>query len=119
MPQWKTADELARTYVVGEQRLLEYSRRGNLPMRSDEHGTAHFDERFVAKFFRTQPGLAVSFTAPTGPCLGVLGLSRIGDEPLVGPASATFPLGVRDAHRRSRRREQLEPLSPRVAVGSR
>ena len=118
MPKWKTAEELALTYVVGEERLLEYGRRGNLPMFCDQDGTMRFDELFVAKLFRTLPGHAVSFAVPSGPNLGVLGVSRLGDNPSVNPASAAFPRGLRETHRRGLQHD-VETLTPPKAVGER
>jgi hypothetical protein len=82
MPTWMTAAQLAERYAVGEDRLIAYSRRGNLPFRQASGGALVFDEAFVARFFRPRGPLLVVAQATRGPSLGLLGVVRLGDKPM-------------------------------------
>jgi hypothetical protein len=93
MATWKSAAELSRAYLVGAERLLEYSRRGNLPMSLADDGTALFDEEIVCRLFRSRR----SAPPVNGQNLGVLGEARLGG------ASSEPPLSARDARRRALR----------------
>lgn len=93
MATWKTAAELCRRYVVGPERLADYSRRGNLPMLAEEGAPALFDEDFVARFFRLRHAQGAPLTH--GGHLGVLGEVRLGVHTL--PASP----GPREMRRRA------------------
>ena len=75
---------------MGAERLLEYSRRGNLPMSRGADGVPVFDEDVVARLFPSRHA-AVS---QSGASLGVLGSSRL------GPANPSEP-----SEREARRRE--------------
>jgi hypothetical protein len=94
MATWKSAAELSRAYLVGADRLLDYSRRGNLPMSLEADGTPLFDEQIVARLFRSRR----SVPPVNGQNLGVLGEARLG-----GSASSDPPLSARDARRRALR----------------
>ncbi|HLV67313.1 MAG TPA: hypothetical protein VKY73_15935 [Polyangiaceae bacterium] len=86
MATWKTAAELSAKYLVGGERLSEYSRRGNLPSLRLPDGTALFDEDIVARFFRARNAAY----APMAPAqnLGVLGEARLGTpEPAPAPSA--------------------------------
>lgn len=71
MAKWTTAASISRRFLVGTERLLDYSRRGNLPMRTDPDGTVLYDEEIVQCLFRLRRA------APDAPVenLGVLGQS--------------------------------------------
>lgn len=104
MPSWMTAEQIAARYTVGEQRLLDYSRRGNLAMMRRPDGVVVFDADDVASFFRPR-GVAVQGMA-------VLGASRLGvaqPAPLTEPA----PLGAREARRRALRTAAPPAPTPR------
>jgi hypothetical protein len=73
MANWTTASGISRNYSVGVERLLEYSRRGNLPMRKEPDGTLLFDEEIVRCFFRLRSARA---EAPVNN-LGVLGQAHL------------------------------------------
>ncbi len=89
MPTWMTAAQIAERYAVGEDRLIAYSRRGNLPFCRTAEGTTLFDERAVARFFRPRgPALVVARGAP-GPHMGLLGVVRLGDKPSQGVVAPT------------------------------
>src|SRR4051794_18961349 len=89
MGNWMTADEIARNYVVGEERLLSYGQRGNLAFRRCEGGAILYDELGVARFFRKRHGrvgvIGTTFGAAGGGAgatsIGVLGTTRLGEEP--------------------------------------
>jgi hypothetical protein len=81
MPNWMTAAQIAERYAVGEDRLVAYSRRGNLPFCRTDEGTTLFDERTVARFFRPRGPALVAAQAVRGPHLGLLGVVRLGDKP--------------------------------------
>lgn len=103
MATWKTAPELSRRYLVGAERLLDYSRRGNLPMRREADGTPLFDEDIVARLFRLRHALGVPLTS--GANLGVLGETRLG----------TFALPTTESSREARRRALRFAEAPRAA----
>ena len=95
---------------MGAERLLEYSRRGNLPMSRGADGVPVFDEDVVACLFPSRHASAPQ----TGASLGVLGSSRL------GAATASEP-SEREARRleiwRKRRdsaTQSLERLPRRV-----
>ena len=106
MPNWMTVDEICERYAVGGQKLLDYSQRGNLPLMRRPDGTTLFDESVVGRFFRRRDG-QMSFAAPAGPHMGVLGLSRMGEKPGEGTRAAVPMVvlagGQRFADRRRRR----------------
>ncbi|MCU0687049.1 MAG: hypothetical protein MUF34_33190 [Polyangiaceae bacterium] len=100
MPTWMTAAQLADRYAVGEDRLIAYSRRGNLPFRQASGGDLVFDEAFVARFFRPRGPLLVVAQPSRGPSLGLLGVARLGDKPI---QSASNPFAAE---------AKLRPLRP-------
>jgi hypothetical protein len=71
MAKWTTAASISRRFLVGSERLFDFSRRGNLPMRTDADGTVLFDEEIVQCLFRLRRA------TPEAPSqnLGVLGQS--------------------------------------------
>jgi hypothetical protein len=98
MPTWMTAAQIAERYAVGEDRLVAYGRRGNLPFCRTAEGTTLFDERTVARFFRPRGPALVAARASRGPHLGLLGVVRLGDKPpqaLPAPAQNLRPLRPR------------------------
>lgn len=113
MGNWMTASEISQRFFVGKERLLSYSQRGNLPFRRTANDELLFDGTVVAQIFRPRQASIVSARSHQGPSLGVLGLSRIGDEP------STVSLSGREARRRalrtSRHEVMLEPA--RKAAG--
>lgn len=113
MGNWMTAVELAERYVVGEERLLQYSRRGNLAFKRGPGDLLLFDESAVARFFRPRSGSIVTYRVPRGPHLGVLGTGRLGE-----PGAAKASSG-RDGRRRALRLSSLEPIleTQKKAVG--
>lgn len=109
MATWKTAAELSAKYLVGGERLSEYSRRGNLPSLRLPDGTALFDEDIVARFFRVRA--ATHAPVPPAPHLGVLGEARLGTseahcEPIARPSRP----------RVQRRPSASAPLHPPLAL---
>ncbi len=103
MATWKTADEISRRFIVGADRLDDYSRRGNLPRSFEADGTVLFDEDMVARFFRPRHAQGVLLTSPDH--LGVLGETRLGAYVL--PTT----LGARETRRRALRTGQVESVS--------
>jgi hypothetical protein len=104
MASWATAADLSQRYAVGLSRLLDYSRRGNLPMSHDASGTPVFDENIVKRLFGSR-SVPVASEAPGPPILGSVQL---------GPASEP-PLGAREARRREiwrKRREAVDGEEP-------
>ncbi|WP_437720406.1 hypothetical protein [Sorangium sp. So ce861] len=89
-----TAEQISARYIVGEQRLLDYSRRGNLAMMRRPDGVLLFDADDVASFFRPRGQAA--------PSMAVLGASRLGVEP-------TASMGAREARRRALRAASASP----------
>src|SRR3954465_8648973 len=95
---WMTADEIARNYVVGEERLLSYGQRGNLAFRRCPDGAILYDESDVARFFRKRHarfGLGMGGSSVIGAIsndarndarhgartgFGVLGSTRLGED---------------------------------------
>ena len=111
MATWTTASELSGRYLVGPERLLDYSRRGNLPMLRGTDGVPLFDEQVVARLFPARQ----QRLAPSGANLGVLGSSRL------GPANPP-EISEREARRReiwrNRRDSATEQFEmPRSRVG--
>jgi hypothetical protein len=101
-----TATDLSRRYLVGPDRLLEYSRRGNLPMSRSADGTILFDEDFVVRLFRSRSAAPAATDATS---LAVLGSSRLG--------VATAPeISSREARRQEVWRQRRD-VSPSVEVG--
>ena len=97
MGNWMTASEISQRFFVGKARLLSYSQRGNLPFRRTADGEYLFDGTVVAQIFRPRQAGLISTPSHQGPNLGVLGLSRIGDEP------SAVALNGREARRRALR----------------
>lgn len=93
MATWMTVSEISARYIVGEQKLLEFARRGSMPMVRRGDGVTLFDESFAGLVFR--PRSAGRCTSN----LGVLGLTRIGET----KPTSTPELSVRRAHRRGLR----------------
>ena len=54
---------------------------GNLPFRRTEEGDLLFDERTVAQFFSSRVPSIFSARVPSGPHLGLLGVTKLGDNP--------------------------------------
>lgn len=79
MARWKSATELSELYLVGEQRLLAVSRRGNLPMLAVSATEFLYDEDFVARLF---PRRDQAMQGASGADWGVLGEARLGVTPL-------------------------------------
>lgn len=91
MPTWMTAAQISERYAVGEDRLMAYGRRGNLPFCRTPEGTTLYDERAVARFFRPRGPALVVARAARGPHLGLLGVMRLGDKPSQGVPSPATP----------------------------
>ena len=121
MPQWKTAEQISALYVVGEERLIAYSRRGNLAMRRRPDGAVLFDEDGVARFFRTRIAAAAALSAPRANNLGVLGVARLGEAPQANAtvAAAAPAPSPRADRRRALRRAAAQPITipPLAATG--
>jgi hypothetical protein len=101
MENWMTAAAIARSYMVGEERLLAYGMRGNLAFQRTAGGEILFDERAVSRIFRPRGAAVRSFPTPQGPSMGVLGLVRLGDKT---SQQATRPeLDARETRRRQLR----------------
>lgn len=102
MSDWKTAAEIAERYHVGEQTLLSYSQRGNLPFRRREDGALVFKETVATRFFRprltSEAGDAPASIAPSS--LGGFALGSVlgGGAPYAGnetePVSSRRPSSV-------------------------
>ncbi|MFZ5893394.1 MAG: hypothetical protein ACOY0T_20200 [Myxococcota bacterium] len=75
MARWRSAVELCERYLVGEQRLLAFSRRGNLPMLQVAGEIALFDEDIVARLFRRRDDAGAP--ASQGGW-GIIGSARLG-----------------------------------------
>lgn len=96
-PRWMTAAELSERYMVGEQTLLAYAARGDMPMFRTPAGTIHFDETRASRIFRPRaPAQDLQVAASDPRSLGVLGMTRLGSPP---PAS-------------SRMLRSVQPVSP-------
>jgi hypothetical protein len=82
---WKTAADISTRYLVGEQRLLAYAERGNLPLFRRPDGVVLFDESVVALYFRPRSAATAANdqSAPSPNGLGIIGLSRLGEAPPV------------------------------------
>jgi hypothetical protein len=76
---WMTAEQIAAQYVVGEQRLLDYGRRGNLAMRRRADGRTLFDGEGVARFFRARGAESAPASGVRARNLGVVGVARLGN----------------------------------------
>lgn len=100
MASWATAADLSQRYAVGLARLLDFSRRGNLPMRHDASGTPVFDEDIVMRLFGSRSAPA----AEAGASLGTLGSVTLG-------VAGTPKLSPREVRRREvwRQRRANEP----------
>ncbi|MFT3765645.1 MAG: hypothetical protein QM820_09035 [Minicystis sp.] len=112
MANWMTVSEISARYIVGEQKLLAYARRGNMPMMRCEDGSILFDGSYAAQLFRPRsPEAAITAPATGKPNMGVLGVSRLGEKaaPQQTIAAQTTPLpttpepSVRRSHRRELR----------------
>lgn len=112
MANWMTVSEISARYIVGEQKLFDYARRGNMPMFRRPDGVTLFDESHAALLFRPRSADAVIAAPATGkPNLGVLGVSRLGEKAApkqanaarTTPAQTTIEPSVRSAHRRELR----------------
>jgi hypothetical protein len=88
MAKWMTGAEISARYITSEQKLLDYARRGNMPMLRQDDGGIVFDADHAAILFRPR--------GPDGqPNLGVLGAARLGEraeEP--APHSQRAPRGA-------------------------
>ena len=106
MARWRSADELCERYLVGEQRLLAFSRRGNLPMLSQNGQLPLFDEDIVARLFRRRD----ESDAPAHEGgWGTLGSARLGANAVSASAD------VRVTRARAVRRGEHAPSEPLVA----
>ncbi len=74
---WLSASELASRYCVGEARLLEHARRGNLRCRRDAQGKLHYEATAASRLFRTRVQAALPRTA-AATNFGVLGQLTLG-----------------------------------------
>jgi hypothetical protein len=81
MVKWMTGCEICARYVASEQKLLDYARRGNMPMLRQADGQVLFDEGHAATLFRPRGPSAGSPEADGRPSLGVLGVSQLGGPP--------------------------------------
>jgi hypothetical protein len=74
--------EISARYVVSEQKLLDYARRGNMPMLRQDDGSVVFDEGHAAMLFRPRGPSPGPATAPMDgrQNLGVLGVSHLGER---------------------------------------
>ena len=90
---WKTAAQISQNYVVGEDRLLSYGQRGNLPFRRLPDGSMLFDELAVATFFRPRGVMAPANANadPPATTLGVLGTVRLGERATSRPLDSEAP----------------------------
>ncbi len=88
MANWMTAAEISARYVVGEQKLLAYAQRGNLPLMRQDGGATLFDESVVALYFRPRNAAAAQALPPNVRGLGVLGVSRLGDPAPAQPSAS-------------------------------
>ena len=79
MAKWMTGPEISARYIASEQKLLDYARRGNMPMLRQDDGCILFDEEHAAILFRRRgPSPALSAPGVDKPDLGVLGVARLG-----------------------------------------
>jgi hypothetical protein len=98
MPTWMTAKQISARFTVGEERLLEYGKRGNLAMYRMDDGSVLFDSDGAARYFR--PRNAVATGNPQAQNMGVLGTSRLGEAYVNAPApSHRTSLGARESPR--------------------
>ncbi|MGK3962614.1 hypothetical protein WMF38_00295 [Sorangium sp. So ce118] len=108
MAEWMTAEQIAARYVVGEQRLLDYGKRGNLAMRRVADGRLLFDVDGVARFFRVR-GAAAAGAAPgavngaRAQHLGVLGVATLGGVAAPVAMREAPAMGGREARKRALR----------------
>ncbi len=115
MANWMTVAEISARYVVGEQKLLAFAARGNMPMLRGEDGIIRFDEHHARMLFRPRdPAAAIPVADTSGkPNLGVLGAARLGERAAARPAAPSMVVpaspSVRQAHRRSLRVSEAEP----------
>ena len=81
MTNWMTGSEISARYIASEQKLLDYARRGNMPMFRQDDGSYLFDEAHAATLFRRRgPSPMVDAPADGKPSMGVLGVSRLGER---------------------------------------
>jgi hypothetical protein len=78
MPTWMTAKQISARLTVGEDRLLEYAKRGNLAMYRMDDGSILFDAEGAARYFRSR--IAAASRVPEMQNMGVLGSSRLADR---------------------------------------
>ncbi len=92
MARWMTGSEISARYIASEQKLLDYARRGNMPMLRQDDGSVLFDEGHAATLFRPR-GPSPLLAAPPGgkPNLGVLGVSQLGER-AAPPSPAAEPV---------------------------
>lgn len=96
MARWMTGTEVSERYSIGAQRLLEYSRRGDLPCYWTDSGEVMFDADTVALLFVPRS----AELRRTGPDLGTLGQLRLGPD-LQEDAAAAPPKRRRPPARQS------------------
>ena len=80
MANWMTGSEISARYVASEQKLLDYARRGNMPMLRRDDGSVVFDEVHAAILFRRRGPRRGWPRRADGGNLGVLGVSRLGER---------------------------------------
>lgn len=91
MSQWWTAARISEQFAVGENRLLSFSQRGNLPSRRVD-GVWLFDIETVRNLFRPRdPALAASLPPNS------LGHYRLGET---WPAPEVHRVSRREQNRR-------------------
>ncbi len=79
MGGWLSATELTRQNCVGEGRLLEHARRGNLPCRRDGQGQLHYDATLARRLFRPRTqATTIALDQPAGAGFGILGQLTLG-----------------------------------------
>lgn len=111
MPTWMTAKQISDRLIVGEDRLLEYGKRGNLAMYRMDDGSILFDGEGATRYFRSRNAAATS--VPEMQNLGVLGSSRLADRRATGERPG---LGRREERRRELRHATTNaPATQRVA----
>jgi hypothetical protein len=106
MGAWLTAEQVGACYLVGEQRLLEHARRGNLALRRRAGEAVVFDGDGVARLFRLRGAAAGPVKETTATSFGVLGVVRLGEEAAEPGAIAARELPLmagREARRRALR----------------
>lgn len=75
MSDWWSAKRISEQYVVGENRLMAFAARGNLPSVKDSDGRWLFDVEVVRSLFRCRDAAMAPELRP-----GSLGAAVLGEE---------------------------------------